>query len=234
VFAPGWDVTYAGGWGGIYLATFGLGSPFAEDIKLCAASNSFWPALSPDASRTFHRADAPTALPMLDDELGYHPSHPLAAAGAARPGWDGEYGPYLTPEGEVDYADIQRSDYVANALRGQMLFGAFEHVDSAELIRRIGALRHAVAACDNGQVPSHTRLWLVSARRLVGTGGDAGDTVYRFVFVLPADASAVPRQHAPGRLRVPYAEALQCDATPTGLLGGVQRRPPGPDALRLY
>lgn len=238
VFAPGWDVTYAGGWRGIYLATFGLGSPFVEDIKLCAASNSFWPALSPDASRTFHRADAPTALPMLDDELGYHPSHPLASGAPTRPGWDGEYGPYLTPAGEVDYADIHRSDYVANALRGRMLFGAFEHVDSAELIRRIGALRHAVAACDNGQVPSHTRLWLVSARRLDAAAAlpddGAPDIAYRFVFVLPADAGAVPRQHEPGRLRVPYAEALQCDATPAGLIGAVRRRPPGPDALALY
>ena len=234
VFAPGWDVTYAGGWGGIYLATFGLGSPFAEDIKLCAASNSFWPALSPDASRTFNRADAPTALPMLDDELGYHPSHPLAGKLGARRGWDGEYGPYLTGAGEVDYADIQRSDYVANALCGQMLYGAFEHVDSAELIRRIGALRHAVAACDNGQVPSRTRLWLISARRLDSSSDGGAAVVYRFLFVRPADASVKPMQQEAGRLRVAYAEAVQCDATPAGLIGEIRRAAPGAAALALY
>lgn len=232
VFAPGWDVTYAGGIGGIYLATHGLGSPFVEDIKLCAASNSFWPALSPDASRTFNRASAPTALPMLDDELGYHPSHPLAGANTTRPGWDGEYGPFLTEAGEVDHADIHRSDYVANALRGQMLYGAFEHVDSAELIRRIAALRHAVAACDGGEVPSHTRLWLVSARQIDAAHGNA-DVVYRFLFVVP-DAAAVPRQHAPGRLRVAYREAVRCDVTPAGVIGEIERRAAGPDALALY
>ena len=158
VFAPGWDVTYSGGRGRLFLATHGLGSPFAEDVKLCAASNSFWPALSPDASRTFNRADAPTAIPMLDEEIGLHPSHPLVLKGmaAACRGWDGEYGPYLTPEGMAEYADIYRSDYVANALAGNMLFGALQHVDAAELIRRIRALRHAVAACDPGQTPAHT------------------------------------------------------------------------------
>lgn len=239
VFAPGWDVTYAGNRRGIFLATFGLGSPFAEDIKLCAASNSFWPAVSPDASRTFNRTDAPTAIPMLDHELGLHPCHPLVTRGAesnTRRGWDGEYGPYLTPDGKVDYADIERSDYVANALHGEMLYGAFEHVDSAELIRRISALRHAVAACDNGQTPSHTRLWLVSARAL----GEADDAHapgvagrYRFLFVRPA-ADAAPTQHTPGRLRVRYGEAIRCDASEARVIGHVLRCAPGPDALGLY
>ncbi|WP_232456237.1 hypothetical protein [Burkholderia ubonensis] len=239
VFAPGWDVTYAGNRRRTFLATFGLGSPFAEDIKLCAASNSFWPAVSPDASRTFNRADAPTAIPMLDHELGLHPCHPLIARGDesnTRRGWDGEYGPYLTPDGRVDYADIERSDYVANALHGEMLYGAFEHVDSAELIRRISALRHAVAACDNGQTPSHTKLWLVSARALREAGGaDAPDDArrYRFLFVLPDD-DAAPEQHTPGRLRLRYGQALRCDATKARVVGHVQRCAPGPDALGLY
>ncbi|WP_232442226.1 hypothetical protein [Burkholderia ubonensis] len=239
VFAPGWDVTYAGNRRRTFLATFGLGSPFAEDIKLCAASNSFWPAVSPDASRTFNRADAPTAIPMLDHELGLHPCHPLIARGDesnTRRGWDCEYGPYLTPDGRVDYADIERSDYVANALHGEMLYGAFEHVDSAELIRRISALRHAVAACDNGQTPSHTKLWLVSARALREAGGaDAPDDArrYRFLFVLPDD-DAAPEQHTPGRLRLRYGQALRCDATKARVVGHVQRCAPGPDALGLY
>ncbi len=77
VFAPGWDVTYAAhDKGRPFYATYGLGSPFPEDAKLCAAANSFWPAVSPDASRTFGRADAPTAMPLMDDELGYHAGHP--------------------------------------------------------------------------------------------------------------------------------------------------------------
>ncbi|MBN3821143.1 hypothetical protein G3N57_33510 [Paraburkholderia sp. Se-20369] len=240
VFAPGWDVTYAGNWRGIFLATFGLGSPFAEDIKLCAASNSFWPAVSPDASRTFNRADTPTAIPMLDRELGFHPSHPLVERGDesnTRRGWDGEYGPYLTPDGRVDYADIERSDYVANAVQGEMLYGAFEHVDSAELIRRIAAFRHAVASCDNGQTPSQTQLWLVSARLLresAMAGAPHAAWVYRFLFVLPDDGDAVPVQHTPGRLRVRYGQAIRCDASEAGVVGHAQRCEPGPGALGLY
>ncbi|MCP3720810.1 hypothetical protein [Paraburkholderia sp. CNPSo 3281] len=235
VFAPGWDVTYAGDHGkGIYLATFGLGSPFAEDIKLCAASNSFWPAVSPDASRTFNRSDAPTAIPMLDCELGFHPQHPLVTSGVlhdSRTGWDGEHGPFLTPEGMVDYADIDRSDYVANALAGKMLYGAFEHVDAVELIRRIKALRLAVAACDPGQTPATTQLWLVSASELEHQAGT--HKRYRFLFVLPEDG-AKPGQHVPGRLRIRYGEAVRCEATESQLVGNIQRCAPGPKALRLY
>jgi len=235
VFAPGWDVTYSGDRGGIFLATHGLGSPFVEDVKLCAASNSFWPALSPDASRTFNRADAPTAIPMLDEEIGLHPSHPLVVKGiaAARRGWDGEYGPYLTPDGMAEYADIYRSDYVANALAGNMLFGALQHVDAAELIRRIRALRHAVAACDPGQTPAHTRLWLISARRIDDRSPDA-QAAYRFLFVLPVDHGPKAVQTAPGRLRVPYAKALCCDSTATALQTQVRTAAPDAAALALY
>jgi hypothetical protein len=235
VFAPGWDVTYASDRGGIFLATHGLGSPFAEDVKLCAASNSFWPALSPDASRTFNRADAPTAIPMLDEDIGLHPEHPLVLKGIAEEcrGWDGEYGPYLTPDGMAEYADIYRSDYVSNALAGNMLFGALQHVDAAELIRRIRALRHAVAACDHGQTPAHTKLWLISARR-VNDRPAAAQTVYRFLFVFPLDHAPQPLQTAPGRLRVPYAKALCCDATATERLAHVRTAAPGADALALY
>lgn len=232
VFAPGWDVTYASDRGGLFLATYGLGSPFAEDIKLCAASNSFWPALSPDASRTFNRADAPTAIPMLDEEIGLHPGHPLVLNGTAAPcrGWDGEYGPYLTQDGMAEYADIYRSDYVSNALAGQMLFGALQHVDAPELIRRIRALRHAVAACDNGQTPAHTKLWLVSARLI----SQKPQSVYRFLFVLPVHPGPAPVQTVPGRLRVSYAQAFGCDSAATALVSPVRKSAAGAAALALY
>jgi len=57
VFAPGWDITFSSMNSNnneqIFLSTRGLGSPFVEDMKLCAAMNGMWPAASPDASRTF-------------------------------------------------------------------------------------------------------------------------------------------------------------------------------------
>ena len=57
----------------IYLSSRGLGSPFPEDAKLCAMLNSFWPAVAPDAARTF--GQTPTGIPLLDTELGLHPQH---------------------------------------------------------------------------------------------------------------------------------------------------------------
>lgn len=235
VFAPGWDITYASDSGGVFLATYGLGSPFPEDIKLCAASNSFWPAVSPDASRTFNRSDAPTAIPMLDDELGIDPGHPLVRQHLATTqyGWDGEYGPYLTDDGLVDYADIERSDYVANALAGRMLFGALQHLDAAELIRRIRALRFAVAACEPGKTPASTTLWLVSARQ-VPSPANLAQSLYRFLFVLPTEVAAQPSQTTPGRLRIPYRRALCCEASATQLFGTVRDAEPGPAAVQLY
>ena len=94
VFFPGWDVTIASEKGdnaNFFYTTYGMGSPYPEDVKYCAAANGFWPTASPDAGRTFHRYDSPTSILLLDDELGYHPSHP--AGKGDQPGWDGGYGP---------------------------------------------------------------------------------------------------------------------------------------------
>src|SRR5207248_8545421 len=107
-FEPGWDVSLVRDSVGFYYAAYGLGSPFPEDAKLCAALNSFWPAVAPDASRTFgfqppqnaaslRRRALFTSIPLLDGELGYHPQHPrvLGAEVASSTGWDGDQGPFL-------------------------------------------------------------------------------------------------------------------------------------------
>src|SRR5207248_7263575 len=100
-FEPGWDVSLAGDDDGTYFAAYGLGSPFPEDAKLCAALNSFWPAVAPDATRTFGLLGSPTAQPLLDGELGYHPNHPRVQSGevASQRGWDGEFGPFFEQAG---------------------------------------------------------------------------------------------------------------------------------------
>ena len=168
-FDPGWDVSLTSDEHGSYLAVYGLGSPFPEDAKLCAALNSFWPAVAPDASRTFAFQDSPTAIPLLDIELGHHPQHPDVVAGKVQSsrGWDGEYGPFLeTINGRqfVNAASLDRSDYVSNALRGLITVRKTSQVDGSELIRRMDALRRSIAVLP----PSHdhvsnTKLWLVKA-----------------------------------------------------------------------
>jgi hypothetical protein len=168
-FDPGWDVSLASDDEGSYLASYGLGSPFPEDAKLCAALNSFWPAVAPDASRTFAFQDSPTAIPLLDVELGHHSRHPDVIAGkvSSSRGWDGEYGPFLeTVKGQryVNAASLDWSDYVSNALGGLITVRKTSHVDSAELIRRMDALRRSIALLPppHDHV-SNTKLWLVKA-----------------------------------------------------------------------
>lgn len=197
VFAPGWDVTYSTigqqGTESFYFASFGLGSPFPEDMKLCAAANGMWPASSPDSSRTFYPSlgkvitsvvrykrrsvRPPTAVPLLDTEIGYHPACPAVLAGQVQPGvgWDGEYGPFLTRrEGlpgtpgrlAVNFTEIGRADYVQNALSNdrQMHMRALQGLTPEEIIARMGALRTCVRRLPDE--PAKVRLstlWLISA-----------------------------------------------------------------------
>ena len=131
---------------GSFTAAFGLGSPFPEDAKLCAALNSFWPAVAPDASRTFN--EAPMGKPLLDWNW-------LSPAAPARPGRrgllvtgvDGEHGPFLFQEGGqsfMNFANRFRSDYVSNALKGRIRLGPLAHVTAPELIARMEALRFCI------------------------------------------------------------------------------------------
>lgn len=123
-FAPGWDVSTDMTEGGVeHLAAYGLGSPFPEDAKLCAALSAFWPAVSPDAARTFPPdLGFPTIVPMTDEEIGIRGSNP----------WDGVRGPIPVvkgPTGDIihstfaeatvmEYTDLDYGDYV-NSIEGK-------------------------------------------------------------------------------------------------------------------
>lgn len=148
VFAPGWDTSRSRDAKGVFLTSFGLGSPFPEDAKLCAALASYWPAASPDNGRTFGN-ERPFAnqLPMLDEELGFHPRHERVKAGEqSYRGWDGEYGPFFEKVGSqlhVNYVAIERSDYVSHALAGRIRVSLTAEVESDELIARNQAFERA-------------------------------------------------------------------------------------------
>ncbi|MBU6172534.1 MAG: hypothetical protein KGQ60_01950, partial [Planctomycetes bacterium] len=84
LFDPGWDVsigvrsTHGGNNIHKYLVGHGLGSPFIEDAKLCAALGAYWPGLSPDATRQYPPEKWldglsypwPSIAPLTDEELG--------------------------------------------------------------------------------------------------------------------------------------------------------------------
>ncbi|MGY4648004.1 hypothetical protein [Mycobacterium sp. URHB0021] len=192
-FAPGWDVSYDEMDGTFYYTTHGLGSPFPEDVKFCASANAYWPAASPDAARSFQRPGIPTAIPMLDHELGLHPDSPDGGTDAA-PGWDGEFGPFFqTRNGMagVNSADIRRSDYVYNTTQLTFASRVFD-LSSEELIRRMEALRVCLEAIPEAgsEMPSLTHYWIVSATAVRNAEPPA--MRYVFEFCVPDNAHARP------------------------------------------
>lgn len=248
VFAPGWDVSQSFDPENNlrFLTSLGLGSPFPEDAKLCAALNSFWPAAAPDATRTFgktavynlrlNRMVGPsTAQPMLDQELGYHPRHPLVRAGAvqSRRGWDGEFGPFLEEANGkqwVNYTSIERSDYVANALADLFHVDELSHISADEMITRMEAIRACIrhlpdvsnpALPPSGDLVSTTEQFLVQAeavadweneltrfdRRLQGPG-------YRYVFV-EMTGPGQPDPQDERRLRRAIKNRFECQLVAT-------------------
>lgn len=136
VFAPGWDVSLDRTLddGTEYLAAYGLGSPFPEDSKLCAALSTFWPSVAPDAARTFEPSPSwPTVSPLTDEEIGQVGNLP----------WDGFPGPCLvTRNGKavVEYSDLAHADYVENALQNKFSLALTGKVDVREYEARILAM----------------------------------------------------------------------------------------------
>lgn len=172
VFEPGWDTAVHSDSTGPFYASYGLGSPFQEDGKICAALNSFWPAATPDTARTFGSTFSPTAFPMVDSELGYHPQHPRVTAGEvkSRQGWDGLFGPFFESVNGKNFcnvADFNRADYVTSSIQNLFGFSGLDLNNATEMIARMDALRFCVRVLPPGNdaVPN-TRLLLVVAEKV--------------------------------------------------------------------
>ncbi|MCX5577652.1 hypothetical protein [Kaistia terrae] len=150
LFDPGWDTSQ-----GIYfsdpnlplqrfMAGYGLGSPFIEDAKLCAALGAYWPGVAPDSTRTFapdkkiggRRYPYPTIAPLTDEEIG---SAPLADGRYLS--WDGVRGPQLIAiedQPVVAYPNAFRVDYID--MVGTMTAALTARIDAEEYKRRILAM----------------------------------------------------------------------------------------------
>jgi hypothetical protein len=155
VFAPGWDVSRdvltASGKKILHLAAYGLGSPFPEDAKLCAALSTFWPAVAPDVFRTM-ATDAgssefrATVAPLTDEEIGQSGDLP----------WDGVPGPRVVTLDGQDYAECPsflHVDYVDSAVRSRFAIRRTARVDSDEYERRILAMAIAYRALTDDTKP---------------------------------------------------------------------------------
>jgi hypothetical protein len=116
VFDPGWDSSISHGEDrkSVFLENYGLGSPFLEDAKLCAAFGSFWPAVAPDSTREFQPLKGwPTIVPLTDEEIGMDGGIP----------WDGVQGPqFVQYQGmkRVLYSEFDHTDYIDNIFKNQL------------------------------------------------------------------------------------------------------------------
>lgn len=141
-FAPGWDVsTDMDKDNTAFFAAYGLGSPFPEDAKLCAALSTFWPAVAPDAARTFaydkERRQYPTVAPLTDEEIGIIGDLP----------WDGVPGPKFDKAKQtVEYIHISYADYVENTLQNKFTLSLTGKIDTAEYKARLLAMAYAYKA----------------------------------------------------------------------------------------
>ena len=150
LFDPGWDTSQ-----GIhyrspdlplqkFLSGYGLGSPFIEDAKICAAFGAYWPGVAPDSTRQYAPDKKiggvvypyPTIAPLTDEEIGSAPIE----NGQFMP-WDGVRGPRLsTFQGRpvAAYADIMRVDYIDTL--GTMTAALTSRIDTDEYLARILAM----------------------------------------------------------------------------------------------
>lgn len=204
VFAPGWDTSVDETDGVAHLAGYGLGSPFPEDSKLCAALSSFWPAVAPDSGRSFSQV-FPTATPLTDAEIGSVGDLP----------WDGVAGPRAVGGDAVEYAAFPFVDYVQTALDNRFTLALTGRVDVLEYQARVLVAARAYIALD---VEPDTREWSLLSFRAVADGADAAELAgaeqaagmtlagnrYRLQFGRRASQAADPQDHR--RVRVQIAE----------------------------
>lgn len=162
VFAPGWDTSQDRTDRTPHLAAYGLGSPFPEDAKLCAALSTFWPAVAPDAGRSFSTT-FPTVSPLDQAEIGSVGDRP----------WDGVPGPRLvgSANGEkvVEYASFDHVDYVRSALDGRFSLVGTGRVTAAEYEARVLAMARAYIAAGIVSI-SAKRAWGVLSFGTVEAG----------------------------------------------------------------
>lgn len=197
VFAPGWDVSFDLNAQNVqHLASYGLGSPFPEDAKLCAALSTFWPAAAPDAARTFQPNSAwPTVSPLTDDEIGQTGESP----------WDGIPGPRrVVRNGRemVEYADFDHVDYVESALMQKFSLALTHQVDVLEYQSRVLSMARVYQALSI--TPSARGQWSVLSFRQIrstdpelqqaqsATGTTLQGKLYRFEIYRHGPASVDP------------------------------------------
>jgi hypothetical protein len=210
-FAPGWDIAKSSlktPEKTPHLAAFGLGSPFPEDAKLCAALSTFWPAVAPDASRTFDALE-PTVSPLTDEEIGI----------IGNDSWDNITGPRIIKVGNKAYAEYTRfayGDHVETALNNKFSLSLTGLIDVTEYKSRVLSMVRVNDALKLTTIPKR-REWRVISFQLVTsdseeleeaeneTDSKLNGRIYRFhlvrtTAVMPEED--IPSDHRKIRVRI--------------------------------
>jgi hypothetical protein len=240
VFAPGWDASRDKKGNIEHLTSYGLGSPFPEDAKLCAALSTFWPAVAPDVYRTMPLRGGSargTVAPLTDEEIGQVGTSP----------WDGVSGPQVVQADGQSFVKIPaflHVDYVRNAIENRFINRVTAKITSEEYQRRMLAAARVYFALGDGSNISETRpQWLLLSFRLVASGNpeliaaqqDAGQIlsgpVYRveacFVGYEKTALRALPSPKGPRFERLPLQRRQTFFVTAGGLFG-LRRRASDP------
>ncbi|MEM7468714.1 MAG: hypothetical protein AAF387_17740 [Pseudomonadota bacterium] len=132
-YAPGWDTSldYDDEEDQPFLAAHGLGSPFPEDAKLCAAISAYWPSVAPDTSRSYGwQYQNRIVAPMTDKEIGLEGAPP----------WDGIVGTRRVQSDSGDFLEVEdfdHLDYIKTALANQFTLSETMKVTQEEYQARI-------------------------------------------------------------------------------------------------
>ena len=181
LFDPGWDVSTATNNNGVeHLAAYGLGSPFPEDAKLCAAITAFWPAVAPDIARSMEPINPGsrmrTVSPLTDQEIGVGTGFP----------WDGVEPLRLirSAQGEqLEYADFNQTDYVEQALQNNLTVSMIGRLTAQEYQDRVLTMALLYKGLDAANEPGH---------------GEDSSLIYSFTEVPTADAELMTAQQQGG------------------------------------
>lgn len=143
-YAPGWDTSTDETNGVAHLAAHGLGSPFPEDAKLCAALSAFWPAVAPDTSSIYGFFGGwRVVCPMTDREIGLEGAPP----------WDGILGARKVQINNKDFIEVDNFahvDYVQQSLAGRFTMSETMKVDQATYQARILANQRVFQVLSRG------------------------------------------------------------------------------------
>jgi hypothetical protein len=233
VFAPGWDVSYDRTQeadptetgileaGTTFLNTYGLGSPFVEDTKLCAALSSFWPAVAPDTTRTFApSAKYATATPLTDEIIGLE----------GEPPWDGIKGPTVDRSKRViEYTALAYGDYVEVALNGGFNIATIGKTSKEEYIARTLAMARVYSALEATARIDKAKWSVLSFRHADRSDSDLQAALkathrdvqwqftYRFL-MFEHDGRTIPDESKFDKVLVPYDSLILMFADPSIVL----------------